>query len=185
MIKCPRCLQAIHRGAGVCPHCGFSIADLEGLCGGLPLRMNRLHDSGGLLTRSGRDRVMRAMRHFERKFPQLWWLIHTSRPPQGVDLREFGFWVLNRAEVADLAEGRPRDGALVLAIDADGKQASLGWGYLLDGHLGDDDSFLALSRAHAYWVEERFAEGILRMMEEMSHLLAIRSRRAERKGGRS
>jgi hypothetical protein len=185
MIKCPRCVQAIHRGAEQCPHCGFSIGHLDRIYGERAPGLERLSDGGGLLTQGGRNRVMKAMRRFERRFPQLWWLIHTLQPAPGADLRQFGFWLMNRGEVADVPMGRSRDACLVLAIDPDAKEASLSWGYLLDRHLGEDDTFVAMSRAHAYWVEARFDDGILRLLEEMTHLLSIRSRRAARKGGRA
>ena len=79
MMKCPRCVQAIHRGAEACPHCGFVLADLDAAFGERAVAMERLNDGGGLLTRAGRDRVTRAMRGFERRFPQLWWLITPFR----------------------------------------------------------------------------------------------------------
>lgn len=183
MMKCPRCVQAIHRGAEACPHCGFVLADLDAAFGERAVAMERLNDGGGLLTRAGRDRVMRAMRGFERRFPQLWWLIYTVPVPWGGDLRQFGFWLMNRAEVVDMPVGRSRDACVVLAIDPDIKSAALSWGYALDAHLGEDDTFVAMSRAHAYWVEARFDDGILRLIEEMSGILRVRARRARRRGG--
>ncbi|MBB5352289.1 hypothetical protein HNR46_002532 [Haloferula luteola] len=179
-MKCPRCVQVIHRGAEVCPHCAFSLAVADEWYGSEGPRMARLDDGGGLMTRAARDQVQRAMDRFERKFPQLWFAVHTGRPPGGGDFRQYGFWVLNRAEVTDLQAGRPREGGILLAIDPDTRQAGMTWGYRLDGHLGEEDTFMAMSRAHAYWVEGLYEAGILRVMEETTRVLIRRARRAKR-----
>ena len=183
-MKCPRCVQVIHRGAESCPHCAFSLEVADEAFGKAGPVMVRLDDRAGLMTRVARDHVQRAMDIFERRFPQLWIAIHTGRPPGNADLRQYGFWVLNRAEVTDLGAGRPREGGILIAIDPDHKQAGITWGYRLDGHLGEDDTFLAMSRAHAYWVEGTYDQGILRVIEELSRVLVKRSRRAKRLGSR-
>ncbi len=146
--------------------------------------MPLLDDRAGLMTKLGRDHVQRAMDHFERKFPQLWFSIHSGRPAAGGDLRQYGFWLLNRARLTDLQEGRPREGGILLVIDPDTKQAGMTWGYRLDGHLGEDDTFLAMSRAHAYWVEGRYEDGIVRAIQEITRVLIKRARRAKRLGAR-
>ncbi|GAA5481103.1 TPM domain-containing protein [Haloferula sargassicola] len=183
-MKCPRCVQVIHRGAEVCPHCAFSLSAADELYGTEGPEIERLDDKAGLMTRHAHDHVQRAIDHFERKFPQLWFAVHTGRPPRGGDLRQHGFWLLNRANFTDLQTGRSREGGVLLVIDPDARQAGMTWGYRLDGHLGEDDTFLALSRAHAYWVEEHYADGIVRVIQELTRVLIKRARRAKRLGRR-
>lgn len=179
-MKCPRCVQVIHRGAGACPHCGFSLVDADERFGGEEVRIRRLEDVAGLMRSVERKRVEAAMDKFERSFPQLFFAVYTGLPEGRSDLRQFGFWLLNRAAFEDVAVERPNEHGILLTLDPDGKAAGMSWGYMLDAFLSEEDTFLCMSRAHAYWVEGRFAEGILRVLEQVSLVLEKRSRQARR-----
>lgn len=187
MMKCPSCLQAIHRGASACPHCGFDLERADQRFGETPGPARILDDRAGLIRSAERQRLARKMAGFSARFPQLSFAIHTGSGA-GDDLREFAFWVLNREHFTDLPEDRDPAGIVLLAIDADAHKATLCWGYRLDEHLTEDDSFHVLSRAHAYWVEERYGEGIERVIEQLAFVLIRRSRQArrrQRKGARA
>ena len=179
-MKCPRCVQVIHRGAGSCPHCGFSLADADQRFGGEDVRIRRLEDVAGLMRSVERQRVEAAMDRFEQSFPQLFFAVYTGLPEGRSDLRQFGFWLLNRAAFEDVDVSRPNERGILLTIDPDGKAAGMSWGYMLDAFLKEEDTFLCMSRAHAYWVEGRFAEGIVRVLEQLSLVLEKRSRQARR-----
>lgn len=186
MVKCPSCVQAIHRGAAACPHCGFDLARADGRFGSPAPSGRLLNDSAGLVRSAERRRVGRLMAGFAARFPQLSFALHTGSRT-GADLREFAFWLLNRGEFIDLPEDRDPSGIVLLALDAEAHMATLCWGYRIDEHLSEADSFHILSRAHAYWVEERYGEGIERVIEQLAFVLIRRSRKArrrERKGGR-
>lgn len=179
-MKCPRCVQVIHRGAENCPHCGFTCGDADAVHGGGVIEIGRLDDAAGLLRRAERRRVESALDGFERRFPQLFFAIHTCRQGEAGDLRQFGFWLLNRARFVGLGDDVGNEGGILLTLDPEAREAGLTWGYRLDPVLDDHESFLCLSRAHAYWVEGRFAAGMLRVIEQMSRVLVKRSRQARR-----
>ncbi|MBK1827148.1 TPM domain-containing protein [Haloferula rosea] len=179
-MKCPRCVQVIHRGAGSCPHCGFSLVDADERFGSEDVRIRRLEDVAGLMRSVERQRVEAAMDRFEQSFPQLFFAVYTGLPEGRSDLRQFGFWLLNRAAFEDVDVSRPNERGILLTIDPDGKAAGMSWGYMLDAFLKEEDTFLCMSRAHAYWVEGRFAEGIVRVLEQLSLVLEKRSRQARR-----
>lgn len=179
-MKCPRCVQVIHRGAGSCPHCGFSLVDADERFGGEEVRIRRLEDAAGLMRSVERKSVEAAMDKFERSFPQLFFAVYTGLPEGRSDLRQFGFWLLNRAAFEDVGVERPNEHGILLTLDPDGKAAGISWGYMLDAFLTEEDSFLCMSRAHAYWVEGRFAEGVVRALEQLSLVLEKRSRQVRR-----
>jgi hypothetical protein len=54
------------------------------------------------------------------------------------------------------------------------------FGYLLDPFIEEQDTFDCLSRAHSYWLEGRYAEGLLKCLVQLRKLLSKRSRRARR-----
>lgn len=176
-------MQAIHRGAVACPHCDFDLARADARFGGEPPRGPLLDDGAGLIRSTERLRLADRMAGFQARFPQLAFAVHTGSGA-GRDLREFAFWLLNRADFVNLPEDREPSGILLLAIDADAHLATLAWGYRIDGCLSESDSFQVLSRAHAYWVEERYGEGIERVVEQLSLVLIRRSRQARRRAGK-
>jgi hypothetical protein len=51
---------------------------------------------------------------------------------------------------------------------------------MLDAFLTEEDTFLCLSRAHAYWLEGRFADGIVRMVAQMEKILRKKASQARR-----
>jgi uncharacterized membrane protein YgcG len=180
-MKCPRCVQRIHRGASQCPHCGYSLAEADARFGGGDVRLRKLTDSAGVLRRADRQRVEAAMERFERRFPQLFFAMHTGgKFHETAHLRQFGFWLLNRGAFEDVSVERPNEAGILLVLDAEAKAAGISFGYLLDGFLDDGDTFECLSRAHAYWLEGRYADGVLRLMAQLERTLMRRSRQARR-----
>ena len=179
-MKCPRCVQVIHRGASVCPHCGFGLAEVDAKYGAEDVSLRRLADVAGLIRSKERGKVSAALDRFSRKFPQLFFAVYTGSGQGGGNLRQFGFWLLNRAAFEDVPVERPNEAGILLVIDADSKSASITWGYQLDPFLTEEDTFHCLSRAHAYWLEGRYAEGVVRMIAQLEKVLKKKAAQARR-----
>jgi hypothetical protein len=179
-MKCPRCVQKIHRAADACPHCGFSLADADASFGGVEHHLRSLADTAGLLRRGERERVTAAMSRFNRRFPQLFVAIFTGKLGEEEDLRQFGFWLLNRTTFEEWPAPHANASAILLVIDAQSKMAAMTFGYLLDPFLAETDTFDCLWRAHSHWLEGRYADGMLKALEQLDTLLRKRSRQAKR-----
>ncbi len=179
-MKCPRCVQRIHRAAGSCPQCGFSIADADQRFGSEELSLRSLTDGAGILRRGDRGRVEAEMERISRRFPQVFVAIYTGSLGEVANLRQFGFWLLNRSAFTDVPVEKPNEAGILLTIDPDSKAAGMVFGYLLDPYLEESDTFDCLSRAHAYWLEGRYADGIIRALKHLDHVLGKRSRQARR-----
>ena len=179
-MKCPRCVQVIHRGAGLCPHCGFGLAEADERFGAEDVVLRRLGDAAGLIRAKDRPMVTTALDKFCKRFPQLFFAVYTASRHGGPNLRQFGFWLLNRAAFEDVPVDRPNEAGILLVIDADSKSAAVTWGYMLDPFLTEEDTFLCLSRAHAYWLEGRFADGIVRMIAQLEKILRKKAAQARR-----
>jgi uncharacterized membrane protein YgcG len=141
--------------------------------------IRKLEDQAGLMRSSERARVEEAMGKFEKRFPQLFFSVFTSRNEGRSDVRQFGFWLLNRAAFQDVDLDRPNECGILLTIDPDAKSAGITWGYALDAYLSAEDTFLFLSRAHAYWVEGHYSDGIIKGLEQLSKVLIKRCRQAK------
>ena len=179
-MKCPRCVQSIHRGAMSCPHCGFAVEDADRMFGAGEVAIDCLEDTAGLLRRSERDRVACIIEEFREVFPQLFFAVYTGSFRELTSLRQFGFWLLNRAAFRDVPIDRPNEAGLLLVIDPESKAASLTFGYLLDPFLDGNDTFRCLSKAHPYLLGGDYCRGIEVVAGVLSKLLRKRSRQARR-----
>lgn len=180
MMRCPRCVLQIHRGAGECPHCGFTLRDADARYGVSGVSMRVLADSAGMFRERDRLRIQTALDRFHRRFPQLFMAIYTGSGGGIAHLREFGFWLLNHAEFEGLPAGCTNRSCILLVLDPSAKAAAISFGYALDPYLDQDDTFDCLSRAHAWWLEGRHLEGVLRVISRMEELLHRRHRQAKR-----
>lgn len=180
-MKCPRCVQRIHRAAWSCPHCGFTLADADARFGTTEMHILSLTDSAGILRRGDRGRVEAAMGKITCRFPQIFLAIYTGTLGEAADVRQFGFWLLNRSVLVDVASDKSKDAGIFLFLDPESKAAGMAFGYLLDPFLDEVDTFECLSRAHAHWLEGHYADGILRCLTHLDGVLQKRSRQAKRK----
>ncbi len=179
-MKCPRCVQAIHRAAEACPHCGFSIDDADARFGREEVLLRSLTDSAGVLKRGDRGRVEQAMGRISLMFPQIFVAVYTGALGEITNLRQFGFWLLNRSAFEDVPVDKPNEAGILLTIDPESKAAGMVYGYLLDPFLKESDTFECLSRAHARWLEGKYADGIIKALAQLEIVLCKRSRQARR-----
>jgi hypothetical protein len=178
IMKCPRCVQRIHRAAASCPHCGFTLADADARFGAEEVRLRCLTDSAGIFRRGDRQRVEVALEKFCKRFPQIFVAVYTGSLGEISNIRQFGFWLLNRSAFEDVPVHKPNEAGILITIDPESKAAGMVFGYLLDPFLEESDTFDCLSRGHAYWLEERYADGILRVITHLDGILRKRSRQA-------
>ena len=179
-MNCPRCVQRIHRAADSCPHCGFTLADADRAFGDEEVHLRSLTDAAGLLRRGERAKVELAMEKFSRRFPQLFVAVYTGSLGEVANIRQFGFWLLNRAAFEDVPVEKPNEAGILLTIDPESKAASITFGYLLDPYLDESDTFQCLSRAHAHWLEGKYANGMVRLIGHLEEVLKKRSKQARR-----
>lgn len=142
--------------------------------------IRRLTDSAGLLRRPERQGVLEVLDRFTRRFPQLFLGVYTGAFTEMTSLRQFGFWLLNRAAFEDTGVEHPNEAAVLLVIDAESKAASLTFGYLLDPYLDEGDTFRCLSKAHPHFLEGDYRRGIVAVAGALEKVLRRRSRQARR-----
>jgi hypothetical protein len=159
------------------------MVDADDRFGGEEVRLRCLTDSAGILRRGERERVAAAMERIMRRLPQVFVAVYTGALGELATMRQFGFWLLNRAVFEDLAVDQPNDAGILLTIDPESKAAGMAFGYLLDPFLEEADTFECLSRGHAYWLEQRYAEGLIRALAHLEVILCKRSRQARRDPG--
>ncbi len=144
------------------------------------MRLRCLTDSAGILRRGERERVEAAMERISRRLPQVFVAVYTGALGELANIRQFGFWLLNRAAFEDVAVERPNEAGILITIDPESKAAGMVFGYLLDAFLEESDTFECLSRGHADWLEQRYADGLVRVLAHLEGILCKRSRQAAR-----
>lgn len=156
------------------------MADADLRFGGEDVRLRCLTDAAGILRRGERERVEAAMERISLRFPQVFVAVYSGALGEVANIRQFGFWLLNRSAFEDLPPEKPNEAGILLTIDPESKAAGMVFGYLLDPFLEEADTFECLSRAHAYWLEQRYADGIVRVLAHLEVILRKRSRQARR-----
>ncbi|NNC88864.1 MAG: hypothetical protein HKN82_10450 [Akkermansiaceae bacterium] len=179
-MKCPRCVQRVHRSAMQCPHCGFDIADVDRVFGEQEVRLKCLTDAAGVMRKREREAAERALADFQRKFPQLFFAVYFGTFRELPSLRQFGFWLLNRGAFEDVDVSRPNEGGILLSVDVGGKSAGISFGYLLQPFLDDDLTFTALSAAHPFLLQGHYLRATEVVVERMTRILKRQSRRVRR-----
>lgn len=179
-MRCPRCVQKIHRSAAQCPHCNFTLSDLDELYGSDEVRLKRLTDMAGALRLSERRKLEGVLDEFQLSFPQLFFSIYYGALEDRTNIRQFGLWLLNHAAYDDLEINRPNDGGILLLVDLNTKVASITFGYLLDPFLTEDDTFNILAKAHPYLLQGNHLKAAQLVARQLSRLLKRKSRQAKR-----
>ncbi|MFP6898863.1 MAG: hypothetical protein VCA38_19890 [Roseibacillus sp.] len=180
LMKCPRCVQRVHRSARQCPHCGFGIADVDRIFGEQDVRLKCLTDAAGVLKKNERVAARRMLSDFQRKFPQLFFGLYFGTFKELPSLRQFGFWLLNRGAFEDVEVSRPNEAGILLSIDVSGKAAGITFGYALQPFLDDEVTFKALSAAHPYFLQGQWLRASEVVVKRITKTLAKQARRAKR-----
>jgi len=179
-MRCPRCVQGIHRSAAQCPHCGFALSDLDEIYGADEVSLKRLTDVAGALRLRERRKLEHELDLFQLSFPQLFFSIYYGALEDRTNIRQFGLWLLNHAAYEDLEISRPNDGGVLLLVDLNTKVASITFGYLLDHYLSEEDTFNVLAKAHPHLLQGNYLKATLIIIKQLSRILRKKSRQANR-----
>lgn len=179
-MKCPRCVQRMHRSATACPHCGCSMGDLDMLFGSEDVILKKFTDAAGVLRMKERESIRAVMEKFEKRFPQLFFSIYVAAFDEIPNLRQFGFWLLNRAAYSDVGVERPNENGILLVLDVSGKAAAISFGYAVMPYLDEDNTFDALSVAHPFLIQGEYLKAFKTIIHQAEATLIKGWRKAIR-----
>jgi uncharacterized membrane protein YgcG len=143
-MKCPSCASPLATAEPRCPSCKLTLKALDIKFGALPRHSTYFTDRT--------DRVplreMAAMRDtlelFHRRFPQCLFSVFVADLPRGTSVREYAFWLANRARFSSVENAQGENFDLLLLIDVGARAAALNVGYGLEEHLREEDLEAAL-----------------------------------------
>lgn len=179
-MNCPRCAQDVLINSVCCFHCGYHLGAADELFGYEDVHFHKLSDLAGCLREEERDSVQELIADLERRFPQLWFGVCFAALAERANLREFGFWLLNHAAVADGDPLRPNENGVLLCIDLTSRGAGFTLGYLVERFVSDGDLFRSLDQGMRHFVDGDFQAGTTAALKQFAEILARRARHAAR-----
>jgi len=173
-------VQKIHRGADSCPHCGFTMTHAEEVFGQEDVRLRKFADVAGVFRMKEREPMRRVLERFEKKFPQLFVSVYLGAFEEMNSLRQFGFWMLNRAAYEDVDLERPNENGILIVVDVNAKTAAITFGYSLMPYLDEDSTFAALSAGHPMFLQSDYLSALKSVVGRLEKIL-VRGWRRVRK----
>ncbi len=159
-MKCPRCVQLIHHAASSCPHCGFTVEHADELFGAEDVILHKFTDTAGVMRMKEREPARKLLERFEKRFPQLFVAIYIGAFDELPSLRQFGFWLLNRAAFKDVDLDRPNENGILIVLDVKAKSVGVTYGYSLMPYLTEDSTFEALSAGHPSLLQSEYLDAM-------------------------
>lgn len=139
--------------------------------------LDRVTDAAGALSHGDMERVTSVLNVFQQRFPQLFVAVYCGALPPQTSLRQFGFWLLNRAAICDLEATRPNENGALLVIDTHGRSAALVPGYFLECYIHGQDAVKVLQAAQRDFQRNLWAAGICAAVAELT--VRLRRKAAE------
>ncbi|MEM8953435.1 MAG: hypothetical protein AAGD22_04710 [Verrucomicrobiota bacterium] len=179
-MKCPRCVQDLELRAGGCSGCGFSISELDDELGRESVVLDRLADDAHVLRVHERRRLEWELDRFEQLFPQLFAAIFIGVFPPMTNIRQFGFWLLNRAAVNGVDVARPNERGMLFVLDLNGKQLGVTLGYQLETFLAEKEIAKCFRVAKPDFLEGDYTTAMVKLLGRVTRRLKKRSKQAAR-----
>ncbi len=143
-------------------------------------------DACGLLRPADLCRIERRISRLRRRLRQVRWCVCVVDLPEEVDLRLFGFWMLNAAPAPPGDDEAANAWTVLLLINSGCQAMSVSCGYALEPFVSDDSWLLSLDSMSDAWKCGRHGEAVLGFLDAAEQQLALAARRVERslrKGG--
>jgi len=180
MMKCPACAAPLESPADSCPACKFTLRRLDSKFGTLPLRNRYLTDRARSLSLDEISRLRLELQRFENKFPQSLFSVFLTDLEVGSNVREYAFWLANRARFSSAESEAEENFDLLLVIDPKHGAAALTIGYGLEDYVPEEDLRETLAAAEPTLHKGQVERAIRICIDEMTTRLTRAARTAAR-----
>ena len=177
-MKCPRCVREVPYAVPACGECGFSLDDQDDQFGPDAVCLARVTNAQETLSEEDIRELESALDEFEKNFPQLFMGIYLAALPAISSVRQFAFWLLNRAAIPSLDITRPNENGCLLVIDLTSGQVVMVVGYLLECYFKESELEEILSHARAAMDRGHIARGLHHILQEFSKQIKRKSTEA-------
>jgi hypothetical protein len=172
-FHCPGCHSTLEKATNTCPHCGFNAHLCIARFPFEPPPLKRVMDPDGVIDAHQKKRLSRTIARLEKAFPQITVSFCAAFLPEGVDGRQFGYWLLNRCPPVSGSDAKRRLHHLLLLVDRNSKTVSATVGYGLDCFLDDMTLCKALQASSDHFIHEGYIEGSINWINIIRKKLAV------------
>ena len=130
-MKCPRCGLEVSDASPRCEGCGFSLADLDGRAGVVPVRDGPLYDPDGRLSSEERDALLELLEGARKEVHGDIVVALLGRAP--ILPATYAFWLFNRWQV-----GGDQHAGLLVLVDFDARRVECEVGYAWEPVLDEE-----------------------------------------------
>ena len=183
-MKCPRCVREIPYAVPACDECGFSLDDQDCQFGPDAVALARVTNAQEVLSEEEVRKLEFALNQFEKNFPQLFLGVYLAALPAISSVRQFAFWLLNRAAIPSLDITRPNENGCLLVVDLTSGQVVMVVGYLLECYFKEAELDEILAHGRAAMDRGHLARGLDQVIRKFSKQLKHKSKLAQRNAGR-
>lgn len=181
-MTCPSCRLVLDKADPSCPKCGFTMdVALKKFPFPAP-KLEAVIDPSQTLTKEEAHSIRAQVGKLQKRLPQLQVFNCIVSLGSEIDLREFGFWLLNEGQIEGMA-GK-KDFALLFLVDPKGQALSVTVGYGLEPIIMDSEWETLCNRCRDLFYRDKLAEGIGSFLTQAGDLLAsvaIKMRKERRK----
>lgn len=154
-----------------CPGCGLTLGSLDEVYGESEVVLTRVVDPGGVFESGGVGSLESEVAVFERSFPQAWMSVYAVSLGSAAALRQFGFWLLNRATPATGGVMRPNENGVLLVVDVEARAVSITIGYQLEPWLPEEVLAAVLAAGRRWFRKGRPAAGAAAVVQALAAAL--------------
>ncbi len=181
MPTCPKCLHNFHRGAeSLCPHCGFSLENLDKKYGRDSIPYRRVCDNAGALRQQDRVKLNALLEKLERRIPPS--SFPSISPTSWSPFPSFPTaWMMNHLTVDEAGFPNPQgplapQWLLILVLDVRTDTACFMWGYELDPYVEPDLINKSIMKARIPLRESMLLQAVGSIMKDAVQLVARKAR---------
>lgn len=167
-----------------CPHCGYTGWTCMERFPHMPPPLDRLMDSEGRIQEKDAAAILKEFDRVEGLFPQVRLHLCVEKLPEGVDCREFGFWLMNASVPPDETALAGRAWSILLTINRTARTASLTLGYGLDNFISDDQLVESLKAGQRPLRSGRYGDAVTAITTRLCRVLSIAHRQSQQTAAR-
>ena len=181
IMSCPSCHLTLDAPVDRCPRCQFTGEVSRSRFPFAAPPMGRFIDPQNHLSESERERISKALNDLAKKFPQPRICFCIIDLDEGVDLREFGFWMMNASPVDSPDEAELRPWTILVVIDDINGNVSVTPGYAIEPFLDDQRWCNHIRQERQYFFARDYGTAALKVIEGAEAILRDGAKRVERK----
>ncbi len=170
-MQCPYCQSPLRPDAAECGACRMTFPRTSALLGAMPRFSQGVADNTRSMSPGEIGKLRKRVGEIQSRFPQLVLQIVMHVFPEEYPFAMYAFWVFNAGNFAGDSHRGKENYALMIVIDPERCEAAITPGYGLEPFLKTATLDHLLELAGPAWQEKRWADGLMRLLEDLEPLL--------------